>query len=337
MKKILFLFWFMLAIPALLVAQDVTFEFQSGSAVNAFQKKTMEKNISKLLTVINTAGNSDSETLVLPASTIESSAKTRLDAFWKNMKFVIQETDIVGQCLETRSGFEVRQIPIVLKPQQAMEEKLKYRELAISLNKNGRIVGVNMALSNNEISSVMADAEGVTDASRRMEIAHFVEQLRLSYIQKDTAVLNLLFSDDALIITGTVIKSAGKSNMETEAVKVKYRKEKKKEYVDRMANQVFKNNKFIEVKFDQITIFHSNAQKANFYGVTLHQDWSSIRYGDKRATANHPSYQDEGWVFLLWEFPDDGSNPIIHVRTWQPDELINSGVKTISIFDFDGF
>lgn len=337
MKKILFLLCILSSVSSLLKAQDVSFEFQNGISISATLQKTMEKNISKLLTVLNTAGNTNDTALSFPVSIIDSNAKNRLDAFWHNMKFVIMEEEIVGRCLETRTGYEVRQIPIQLKPEEEMEERQMYRELAISLNKNGRIVGVNMALSNNEISSVMMGAEGVTDASRRMEIAHFVEQLRLSYIQKDTSVLRLLFSDDALIITGTVIKSGGKNKMETDAVKVKYRKENKIEYINRMANQVFKNNKYIDVKFDQISIFHSNSNKANFYGVTLHQDWSSIRWGDQRATADHPSYKDEGWVFLLWEFPNDGSDPKIHVRTWQPDELINAGYQKINIFDFEGF
>lgn len=337
MKKILTLFFLFLAIPCLSVAQEVKFEFKPGTAVSSSLQKIMEKNISKLLTILNTVGTADGDTLVIPASIMDSNAKARLDAFWKNVKFVITDSEIVGTCLETRSGYEVRQIPILLKSKAKMDEKQKYRELTIVLNKNGRISGVNMALSNNEITSVLAGAEGVTDATRRMEIAHFVEMLRLSYIQKDTSVLNMLFSDDAIIISGTVIKSGGKTNLETEAVKVKYKRENKREYIDRMANQVFKSNKFIDVKFDQISIFHSNAKKANFYGVTLHQDWSSIRYGDKKANAAHPSYQDEGWVFLLWEFPTDGSDPIIHVRTWQPDELINSGVGKIGPLDLNIF
>lgn len=337
MKKILNLIFLLLAIPCTSVAQEVKFEFKPRTAVSLSLQKIMEKNISKLLTILNTAGNAGSDTLIIPASIIESNAKARLDVFWKNMEFSITDSEIVGACLETRSGYEVRQIPILLNPNNKIDEKQMFRELTILLNKNGRITGVNMALSNNEITSVLAGAEGVTDVTRRMEIAHFVEMLRLSYIQKDTSVLNKLFSDDAIIISGTVLKSGGKTNLETDAVKVKYRRENKQEYINRMANYVFKSNKFIDVKFDQISIFHSNTKKSNFYGVTLHQDWSSIRYGDQNANANHPSYQDEGWVFLLWEFPDDGSDPIIHVRTWQPDELIKTGVDKIGPLDLNIF
>ena len=51
------------------------------------------------------------------------------------------------------------------------------------------------------------------------------------------------------------------------------------------------------------------------------------------------NYSDEGYLFLLWEFPEDGSSPIIHVRTWQP-EMVNGqeqqpddNISTLGGFD----
>ena len=76
---------------------------------------------------------------------------------------------------------------------------------------------------------------------------------------------------------------------------------------------VFAKNKYIKVKFDSIKVTRHSA-KAGFYGVTLRQKWTSSRYSD------------DGYVFLLWEFPvDEKGRPIederprIHVRTWQPE------------------
>ena len=43
------------------------------------------------------------------------------------------------------------------------------------------------------------------------------------------------------------------------------------------------------------------------YGVRMPQSWTSR------------NYSDEGYLFLLWEFPENGGDPIIHVRTWQPE------------------
>jgi len=41
--------------------------------------------------------------------------------------------------------------------------------------------------------------------------------------------------------------------------------------------------------------------------VTLHQSWRSS------------TYNDDGWLFLLWDFNDE-EHPQILVRTWQEDQ-----------------
>ena len=46
------------------------------------------------------------------------------------------------------------------------------------------------------------------------------------------------------------------------------------------------------------------------YGVTFKQHWNTTRYSDV------------GYVFLLIDFQDE-ENPIIHVRTWQPEKYAN--------------
>jgi hypothetical protein len=64
----------------------------------------------------------------------------------------------------------------------------------------------------------------------------------------------------------------------------------------------------------------------NFFGVTLHQHWKADRY------------EDDGYVFLLWEFHENDEPPIIHVRTWQPDKMggeVTPKEKIINILDFD--
>lgn len=67
---------------------------------------------------------------------------------------------------------------------------------------------------------------------------------------------------------------------------------------------MFRNNKYINVKFSDYKIVRHGA-KPNYYGVTLKQDW---------ATS---SYKDQGIVFLVWDFTNEDA-PKIHVRTWQP-------------------
>lgn len=321
------------------MAQNVEFKFQAGSIMAGAPKSQMESNISKTLTMLNIAGHQGDSMLTIPKGIMTPDSEAALQAFWGNMHFVIDDEVIIQRCLNDAYGYEVRQIPITLIPLDDSFEGLKERELTISLNSSGKITGVIMSLSSTETRTFMENAVGVTDLSRRMEIRNFVEKFRQYYVEKNINELEKIFADDALIISGTVIKQQSMPSMlETPQIKVKYRVEDKRQYLNRLATSIFKNNKYIEVKFDKISIVRCGADgKENFYGVTLHQDWSSIRYNDKRASADRPSYHDEGWVFLLWEFHDDGTPPVIHVRTWQPDELIATGVSKIDIFDFEGF
>ena len=339
MKKIFVSLVLMMALCGPSKTENVEFKFQAGTIVAGAPKTQMESNISKTLTILDTAGHAGDSLLIIPKGVMTTDAEVALQAFWANMHFVIDDEVVVQRCLNDAYGYEVRQIPITLIPLDDDFDGLKERELTISLSNSGRITGVVLSMSNNESRAFLENAVGVTDLSRRMEILNFVEKFRQYYVEKNIKEIDKIFADDALIITGTVIKQQSMpSLLETPELKVKYRKEDKPQYIKRLANSIFKYNKFIDVKFDKISIMRCGADgKENFYGVTLHQDWSSIRYGDARATAERPSYHDEGWLFLLWEFHDDGTPPVIHVRTWQPDELISSGVSIIDIFDFEGF
>lgn len=333
MKKYLFLFVFaFLCCSNALLAKPVKFHFDAHSTVPAGIKTNVEQSISSLLTEINNAG-SENRKLSLGKIRIESEAKRNLEALWENMHFVPDDNNIVQRCLNDEQGFQIRDIAGNLRPIDNTFEGDLFCQLVISFNHAGYITGVRIARSNETFDP--STAVGVTDARRRLEILKFVEDFRCYYIQKNIGALEKIFANDALIITGSVIKQQPSARMETPSIKVKYRTEDKTQYINRLRTQVFKNNRYIDVKFDQISIMRSGAPgKECFYGVTLHQDWSSIRNGDVRATANHPSYHDEGWLFLLWEFHDDGTPPVIHVRSWQPDEWINTGVDKIDMNDF---
>lgn len=297
-------------------------------------RAVMESNLSKLLTELNSAGKANRE-LTLETSIIEPEARKNLMAFWSNMHFMIDDDVVVQRCLNDEMGYQVRDIAITLCPLDDSFSASKERELVVSLNRAGRISGVCTAMSNNQVLEIQRNAVGVTDVRRRMEILNFVEHFRSYYVEKNIAALEKIFADDALIITGSVIRQQSMPNMEKPETVVKYRREDKPQYLKRLETQIFRNNKYINVEFDKISIMRNGADgKGNFYGVTLHQDWSTIRNGDTKATSDRPSYHDEGWLFLLWEFHDDGTPPVIHVRTWQPDEIVSNEGDLIDMNDF---
>lgn len=155
-----------------------------------------------------------------------------------------------------------------------------------------------------EAEKVLSGKLEETDAGRRRMILNYVEHLRTSYITKDIDFLEQLFSENALIIVGTVVRTG----LQAEGgylspSQVVYNIKSKREYLDRL-KQVFKANKSIRVDFSRFHITRHPTQPG-IYGVSLRQGYSS------------DIYSDDGYLFLLWDFRDETA-PQIHVRTWQP-------------------
>lgn len=100
--------------------------------------------------------------------------------------------------------------------------------------------------------------------------------------------------------------------------KVNYTVQSKEQYINNLS-RIFRNNRRVNVEFNHISVVMHEAKK-NIYGVTLYQKWQTS------------SYSDEGWLFLLWDF-NDPEQPRIHVRTWQPNQVVaKDGVFTLDDF-----
>lgn len=301
-------------------AAQVTFKFSAGTIDAGTLKNKMENNISALLTEINRAGTSQSS-LNLSQINMEPAAKTRLTALWDDARFVCDKSTNISKCLNDFQGYQVRAIPITMKPIDSSYNGSLSRELTISLNKSGVITGVRPAWELQEdVSKIMFSPGGVADTRQRREILKWVEDFRCYYNEKNLKALNQVYSDDALIITGSVVtqrSNHGDMGVRLEQ-KVNYTVQSKEQYINKLS-RIFRNNRRVNVEFDHISVVMHGAKK-NIYGVTLHQKWQTS------------SYSDEGWLFLLWDF-NDPEKPQIHVRTWQPDQVVaKDGVFTLDDF-----
>lgn len=313
------LFTLLLAVQA--TAQQVRFHFTDGMQDDALKAK-MEMQVTSLLTEINKAAAAD-RPLLLKDLRITSQAATSLSKLWAASHFRCEYADNAQPCLMDASGYEVRGIAVTMLSRQMRGDRL--REVCINLSKDGTITSVHMALSNNMYLSLMANSRDVTDMRRKLEILNFVDKFRSYYDEKDIDALRQIYSDDALIITGRVIthKSyAGDSPSMKESVV--YRKQNKEEYLKNL-KKTFDRNRYIRVAFDNVKIY-GHKSKPNYYGVSLRQDWRSS------------TYSDNGYVFLLWEFPDnEEESPVIHVRTWQPQMVGGKPLDEDSVFNINDF
>ncbi len=171
-----------------------------------------------------------------------------------------------------------------------------------------------------EASKIIQGKLEEDDAKRRHLILNYCEHFRTAYTTKDLDFLRQVFSDNALIIVGNVVKPAANDDKCVADAKVTYAIRSKQDYMARLS-KVFAANKSIEVKFSGFRIMRHPTMDG-IYGVTLRQQYKSDRYSD------------DGYLFLLWDFRDK-SMPLIHVRTWQPAQSIGEGNEIIGIQDFN--
>ncbi len=320
-KTTRFAFLLILLLCGLTCKASVIFKFSAGTIDDGPLKIRMENNISALLTEIDRAGNSGT-VLNLSNINMEPEAKVRLNALWNEAAhFICDKQTNISKCLNDFQGYQVRAIPITMKPVDSSYDQSLNRELTISLNKNGVITGVRPSWELQEdVTKILSNPGGVADTRQRREILKWVEDFRCYYNERNLRALNQIYSDDALIITGSVVtqrKVQGDTGVRLEQ-KVKYTVQSKEQYIAKLS-RIFQNTRRINVEFDHISVVMHGA-KPNIYGVTLHQKWQTS------------TYSDEGWLFLLWDF-NDPEKPQIHVRTWQPEQIVaKDGVFTLDDF-----
>ena len=304
------------------MAQDIQMTIVDGLQ-NQTVKVRMERGISELLSEINRACAQE-RPLQLGKIDMASSGKHSLQALWQNLHFLCEDNQIVERCLTSAEGYVIRNIYVQVNPMVEGYSDEPERALTIRLTRDGQIASVAMAASDAVYGRIMEQGINVTDLERRTTILSFVENYRSFYDEKDLASIRQVFSDDAIIITGTVVKKPARTgDMPSWRDQISYKVQNKPQYLSSLAAN-FKRNKYIKVTFSDVEVVRHPANP-NYYGVTLHQHWKSS------------TYEDDGYLLLIWEF-QDGQDPIIHYRTWQPDRIGSHTLtkeEIINIMDFN--
>lgn len=278
---------------------------------------SVQKTLCELVNELNTAF-AEKRTPQISKMNIDDRTQTSILMLWDNSPFRCDETEIVERAIKSNNEFEIRNIPFIFSELVPDDQ---YHEVAISFSKSGQLTSFYLTIDQNLYSQVIRSNTTVSDFRRRQMILDYVEQFRTAYNTKDISFLNQVFSDDALIITGRVVTPKTTKDLnQWNSPKIEYSRQNKEQYISKLSG-VFKRNQRIRVTFDEIKVL-MHPTKSDWYGVTLHQGWTS------------DSYHDDGWLFLLWDFSDD-SHPTIHVRTWQPDKIGDKKLPEEEIFSLD--
>lgn len=319
MKKLIFVF--VMALAAIQVkADNVVFSISDGID-NATVKSKIENTVSNMLTEINAAQASNRSLNFSAMGSIGQRVQQSMAMLWENSLFMCTDGEIIEHCLTTGSGYQIRNIPLMMKPTGEREfGEDEYQEAVISFDKQGNVESFYLSISMNLYMNVIKSNLELTDLRRRQLILDYVEQFRTAYNQKDINFLNQVFSDDALIITGKVITTKHAEGFTSQ--KIQYNKQSKEQYIKNLRG-VFLRNSYIKVTFDEIEVMR-HPVNPNFYGVTLLQGWTSGQY------------HDDGYLFLLWDFTNEDA-PQIHVRTWQPNKIGGKSLPKEEVFSLSDF
>lgn len=296
--------------------QSVSFKFSDG-IYNETLKSNVERNISALLTNINKASRQKAKNVSMTGVRMVPQALSAFNDLWEFMPFCCDDQMNVERCIQTVTGYQVRGIPVTVTDKSELDGQPE-RELTVGFNSSGDITGVYFALEQHNISNILQHGQEVKDVRQREEILNFVERYRSYYDQKDLKSIEDIFSDDAIIITGKEIKrKTPEGGMFTIT---EYKEQNKQQYIN-MLRGIFRRNSFVKVTFKGAEVVRHPVRK-DVYMVTLHQNWRT------------PGYEDNGYVVLLWQFPENGGDPRIMVRTWQSDKVVKTKEDVFQLEDF---
>lgn len=187
-----------------------------------------------------------------------------------------------------------------------------------------KICGVTFALSDIALKDILDKKYGTLE--EKAVIINFIEQYKTAYCLKDISFVENVFSDEALIIIGRVVKRKPDSTAENLYQQlgddmVEYVKLSKGEYVNRLKTQ-FARKEFINIRFSDSELDRVTSDESKIYGMQIGQYYYSSDYCDK------------GYLFLMFNL-EDPEKPQIMVRSWQPKKAEDGSIIGLSDFQFE--
>lgn len=246
------------------------------------------------------------EGYTLFANLMAKNGKVTLVGKAQSHNFIIADGYIIGRATNIKRQF---------RNGKAFMEKLVYR-----FNPESRkIESVAFALTQRAENDIMNAAASWPEVSR-WAILNFMEDYQTAFALKRTDYINSIFSDDALIITGTILKKLNNAERAFDHSKsldlggpkdIAYSQLSKTEYIDRL-RKIFNTREYVHLQFeDNVTRMIdlpaiNGINKGAAFGIEIKQRYEST------------GYSDDGYLTMV--FDTRGKLPIIHVRLWQPDK-----------------
>lgn len=304
------------AAPALASAEMLAAQPTNDKRSIAMQNADNTDNLQQAVLAVEAAISSNNpksafnyftpEGYTLFANLMAKNGKVTLVGKAQSHNFIIADGYIIGRATNIKRQF---------RNGKAFMEKLVYR-----FNPESRkIESVAFALTQRAENDIMNAAASWPEVSR-WAILNFMEDYQTAFALKRTDYINSIFSDDALIITGTILKKLNNAERAFDRSKsldlggpkdIAYSQLSKTEYIDRL-RKIFSTREYVHLQFeDNVTRMIdlpaiNGINKGAAFGIEIKQRYEST------------GYSDDGYLTMV--FDTRGKLPIIHVRLWQPDK-----------------
>ncbi|WP_036915555.1 LPP20 family lipoprotein [Prevotella sp. P6B4] len=179
-------------------------------------------------------------------------------------------------------------------------------DVVFTFNKDGKIDCIAFGLDEKAKNDILNKGKWTPEA--RQTLIGFLETYKTAYALKRIDYLRTIFDDDAVIIVGHVankmVSVSGDNGKTMRNQKyITTNRYTKDQYLKNL-ERCFRSNEFINIRFANNDVRKAKGEEE--YGIQIKQDYYSATYGD------------EGYLYIQVDL-EDRKQPIIKVRTWQPE------------------
>ncbi len=168
----------------------------------------------------------------------------------------------------------VRSVPMVF---YFKTSKKRFSEsIVFTYNDERKISAISFALSDQVISDIVNHNSRFGSVSDKYTLIKFMEYYKTAYSLERIDYIESIFSDEALIIVGTLLKRKQNIDGMYESIgdnAVKYQQYTKKEYIQKLEN-VFRSKEYINIDFDDADVKKLNGE-GQIYGIQISQHYYS--------------------------------------------------------------
>lgn len=190
-------------------------------------------------------------------------------------------------------------------------KKTFVEDVNFTFNKDAKITNVTFGLGKATTDAILHKPAGWKEETREL-ILEFMENYKTAFCLERLEYIRSIFHDNATIIIGNVAKvtnHAMTSDSRMASVGkdiITYNRYTKDEYIERLA-RTFNGNEFINIRFTDTDIQWLENSEGELFSIQIAQDYNSSKYADK------------GYLFLMVDMTNH-DEPLIKIRTWQPDK-----------------